>query len=409
MKIRRIGPVLVAVAVAGLAAALPQASEKVESAPDWPQYRGPSRTGAAAVGPIDGASGTLRLRWRIDVGPAFSTAAVRDGRVYTGVSDDTTEYLAAFDADDGKELWRTPIGEVFPNQFGNGPRATPTLDGDLVYLLGGNGRLVAARADSGELVWSVEATTAFGAEVPRFGFSGSSIVVGDELLQDIGGKDGAALVFLDKRTGEKKRGVLDGPAGYSSPILATFGGTPHLVVIRGRSVVGLDVEGGELWSHPVEGGVVAMPLPVGGDRLFLSAGDDTGCAMLRVVKRDDGWAVEEVWKNRAMRNHFNSSVVVGDTIYGFDNATLKAVAVETGEIAWAKRGLGKGSLVASGETLAVLTDKGELKLVRATSDAYEEVAAVQAIEGKSWTSPAIVGNRVFVRNLEQMACVEVGR
>jgi outer membrane protein assembly factor BamB len=384
------------------------AADRTAGAPGWPQFRGPERTGVASGSPIAPSSSTLSLRWRIDVGPALSTAAVRDGRVYTAVSDETTEYLAAFDAADGKELWKTPVGEVFVSEFGNGPRATPTLDGDLVYLLGGKGRLVAARAETGEVAWSVEATGAFGAEVPRFGYSGSALILGDTLIQEVGGKDGATLVFLDKRTGERKSGALEGAASYSSPFVTTLAGQRQIVLARGRTVLGLDLDGTELWRHSVEGGVIAMPVPVGGDRLFVSAGDDTGCTMLAIRKGDDGFAVEELWKNRAMRNHFNSSVVVGDTIYGFDNATLKAVSVETGEIAWAKRGLGKGSLAASGGFLAVLTDKGVVKLVRATPESYQELASVQAMEGKSWTSPSIVGNRVYVRNLNHLACVEVG-
>ena len=401
-------PTLAAAVIAACLVLAPTANAAGESEPSWPQYRGPSRNGVADRPAIDAAATELAVRWRIDLGPAFSTAAVRDGRVYTGMSDDTTEYLAAFDAASGKELWRTAIGEVFPSEFGNGPRATPTVDGDLVFALGGKGRLVAARASDGEVVWSVQATEAFGAEVPRFGYSGSALVIGDTLVQEVGGKDGAALVFLDKRTGERTGAALEGPAGYSSPFVATLASREQIVTIHGTKVVGLGLDGAELWSHAVEGGVVAMPIAVGSDRVFVSAGDDTGCAMLRIRYEGERFVVEEVWKNRAMRNHFNASVVVGETIYGFDNATLKAISATTGEIAWAKRGLGKGSLAASGGILAVLTDKGILKLVRATPAAYEELASVQAIEGKSWTSPSIVGNHVFVRNLGHLACVEVG-
>jgi len=383
------------------------AAERAAPAPSWPQFRGPARTGVAGPGLTWSEAGP-KVRWKVPVGPSFATAAVRGDRLYTAYSDETAEYLACFDAATGKELWKTPVGEVFVSEFGNGPRATPTLDGDRVYLLGGKGRLVAARAEDGEVVWQVDLVETFGAQVPRFGYSGSALVIGDALVLEVGGKDGAALVFFDKNTGKTLRKALDGPAGYSSPMIAALAGREQIVLVRGRTVLGLDAEGATLWSHPVEGGVVAMPVPVGEDRLFVSAGDDTGCAMLRIRKDGDAYAVEEVWKNRAMRNHFNSSVVVGGFIFGFDNATLKAVSVETGEIAWAKRGLGKGSLAASGDLLAVLTDKGEVKFVRATGDGYTELGAVQAIEGKSWTSPSIAGGRVFVRNLEQMACVEVG-
>jgi outer membrane protein assembly factor BamB len=377
-------------------------------APGWPQFRGPSRTGSAEGLSIEDGAAKLTLLWKIDIGPALSTAAVHGKRVFTGTSDETSDYLAAFDAGDGRQLWKIPLGEVFTSEFGNGPRATPTVDGERVYLMGGNGTLVAAAVADGRVVWSVDAKEVFGSELPRFGYSGSSMVIDDLLVQEVGAKEGDTLVFLDRSTGEKKYGALQGPAGYSSPQVIEIAGTRQIVTVRGRTIVGLDLEGNELWSHPVEGGVIAMPLPVGNDRLFVSAGDDTGCGLLKIGRVEDTWSVDELWHNRAMRNHFNSSVVAGGTVYGFDNATLKAVDVATGEIRWAKRGLGKGSLAVSGNVLAVLTDKGVLKIVRATAEKYEELASLQAIEGKSWTSPSIVGNRIFVRNLEQMACVEVG-
>jgi len=383
------------------------AEDSAKPTTDWPQFRGPSRTGSASGAPLDTNAANLTLLWKIEIGPALSTAAIHDGRIYTGISDETHDYLAAYDAANGKQLWKTPIGELFPSEFGSGPRATPTIDGDLVYLLGGNGTLVAARTKDGKVAWSVDVKETFGSELPRFGYSGSSMVLGDLLVQEVGAKEGDTLVFLDKRTGEKKRAALQGPAGYSSPLLTEFAGTKQIVTVRGRKIVGLDLEGTELWSHEVEGGVIAMPLPVGKDRLFVSAGDDTGCGLVQVSKEGKSWSAEELWRNRAMRNHFNSSVVVGETVYGFDNATLKAVDVASGEIVWAKRGMGKGSLAASGEVLAVLTDKGIVKIVRATPKGYEELASLQAIEGKSWTSPSIAGNKIFVRNLDQMACVEV--
>ena len=138
---------LFAAACAALLLALSPAV--AEESSDWPQFRGPSRTGAAAGTTIDSAAGKLALLWKVDVGPALSTAAVHGGRVYTGISDETHDYLVAYDANDGKQLWKTPIGDAFPSEFGGGPRATPTVDGERVYLMGGNGTLVAAQTKDG--------------------------------------------------------------------------------------------------------------------------------------------------------------------------------------------------------------------------------------------------------------------
>lgn len=375
--------------------------------PEWPQYRGPERTGRGAPG-LEWSESVPHLLWKRKIGPSFATVVSRGDRLYTAYSDDTGEYLACLDAATGEERWKTPVGEVFASEFGNGPRATPTLDGDRVVLLGGKGRLVSARADDGAVVWQVELTERFGVTVPRFGFSGSALVVGDALLVEVGDGETAGLALLDRATGETRSRLMDGSAGYSSPMIARLAGREQILMIRGNKLLGFDADGSVLWSHEVEGGVIAMPVPIGDDRVFISAADDTGCALVRIEKEGDAWKAVEVWKNRNMRNHFNSSILVDGVIYGFDNATLKALDATTGEMLWGKRGLGKGSLAASGDLLAVLTDKGELKFLRANRESYRELGALQAIEGKSWTSPSIVGNRIFVRNLEQIACVELG-
>lgn len=408
MLVPRSVPILLlaVVIVAGPVPAAPADGSEAPAA-DWPQFRGPDRTGRAAPG-LSWSDTGPRVRWQVDIGPSFATVAARGDRIWTATSDDEREYLACFEAGTGKELWKTPVGEVFVSEFGNGPRATPTLDGERVVLLGGNGRLVSADAETGEIIWALDLTERFGADVPRFGFSGSVLVVGEHLLLEVGGKDGAGLVLFARETGETVGTFFEGPAGYSSPMVANLAGQEQVVMVRGRVVVGFDPDGKQLWAHPVQGGVVAMPVPVGEDRLFVSAGDDTGCVLLRVRKDDDGFAVEELWANRNMRNHFNSSVLVDGVLYGFDNATLKALDADSGEMLWGKRGLGKGSLAASGDLLAVLTDKGELKFLRANRDGYRELGAVQALEGKSWTSPSIAGGRVYVRNHERMACVETG-
>jgi outer membrane protein assembly factor BamB len=410
MRASRSAPLLILAALVALPSFAVPASQG-DSSPDatagWPQFRGPDRTGHAAAA-LPWTDAGPRVRWAVDIGPSFATVAARGDRIWTAYSDAEREYLASFDADTGEQLWKTPVGDVFVSEFGNGPRATPTLDGDRVVLLGGRGRLVSANAVTGEIVWAVDLVERFGAQVPRFGYSGSALVVGDALLLEVGGKDDAALVLFDRDTGETRATLLEGPAGYSSPMVATLAGREQIVLVRGRTVVGLGTDGSELWAHPVQGGVVAMPVPVGDDRLFVSAGDDTGCVLLRVSKEDDAYAVEELWANRNMRNHFNSSVLVDDVLYGFDNATLKALDAATGELLWGKRGLGKGSLAVAGDVIAVLTDKGELKFLRADRAGYRELGAVQAIEGKSWTSPSIAGGRVYVRNHERMACVELG-
>jgi len=152
---------------------------------------------------------------------------------------------------------------------------------------------------------------------------------------------------------------------------------------------------------------IAMPVLVGGDRVFVSSMGDTGCALVKVVRTGAGLAVEELWRNRNMRNHFNSSLRIGDAIYGFDNATLKCLDLASGEVKWAHRGFGKGSVIGVDDRLLVLTVKGDLVMVQASPEAYEELGRTPALEGKSWTAPSYAGGRVYLRNLTQMTCLDL--
>jgi outer membrane protein assembly factor BamB len=346
--------------------------------------------------------------WKHPAGQAFSQLAVQGDAAYTTLSDEEKSYAVRLDAGTGEEVWRRDLGEVFTEQMGNGPRATPTLEGDRVYVPSARGVLHALSATDGAVIWSVDLKEKFGTPQPRFGFSPSPLIVGDLLILEAGGKEEEkAIVALDKGTSEVRWSGLTGTGGYSSPILAGFGGVDQIVLPRGKTVTALSLEGEVLWTFDMEEGVIAMPVLVGEDKLFVSASGDTGCALIRITRGEDGFHAESIWKNRSIRNHFNSSVARGGFVYGFDNATLKCVSLEDGEVQWGKRGFGKGSLIAVGDQLLVLSDKGKLILVEATPEEYRETGAYQAMEGKSWTAPSYADGRVYLRNLNEMICLDV--
>lgn len=402
MKLRRTTFAIVAIcATAGLATA-------AEDDPGWPQYRGAARDGVVSAASVSWPEAGPRVVWKSEAGSGFSQLTIVGGAVFTGVSDDSAEYLVRLELATGKETWRTAIGPLLENNFGNGPRATPTVDGDRVYGLGGKGKLVALKASDGTEVWSVDLLARFGGKQPRFGYSGSPLAVDDLIIVEAGGKDGKAVAALDKATGDTRWTALDGPTGYSSAIVTVLGGVRQIVMARHDGLIGLDLEGKTLWTHTLEQAAIAMPLRVGEDRVFVSSAGDAGCALLRVSKGDGGFTVTEVWKNRSMKNHFNSSAYRDGLIYGFDNATLRCMSAEDGETRWAKRGFGKGSLLVAGDRLVVLSDKGKLLLVDGGPDEYRELGAAQVLEGKSWTAPSYGGGRICVRNLTHMACVDAG-
>lgn len=380
------------------------------SAAEWPQYRGVNRDGASAETGLARSwpEGGPRVLWRRPIGEGYSTVSVAGGRLYTMDSDGETEYALALKPETGEVVWRTPVGPKFLDELGNGPRATPTIDGDVVYTLGGHGRLVALKAADGAKVWEVDLPQAFGAKVPTWGYSASPLVEGDLVVLEVGGA-GKGLVAFDKKTGAVRWSARDGDAAYSSAAAMTIGGVRQIVFPRrvGPEVVALTPGGEVLWTHAGPPSVITMARFVPPDKVYVSAGDDFGAILLRIKSEGGKMAAEEVWKTRQMKNHFNDPVAVGDHLYGFDNATFKCLSLATGEQAWAQRGLGKGSLIAADGLLIVLSDRGTLVLAEPSPAGYKELARFDATQGKAWTSPTLADGRLYLRDEDEIVALDL--
>ncbi|HEX5720239.1 MAG TPA: PQQ-binding-like beta-propeller repeat protein [Thermoanaerobaculia bacterium] len=386
---------------------------------DWPQFRGVNRDGVSAETdlPRSWPAEGPRVVWKRAIGEGYSGISVVGDRLYTMDSDGTAEYVLALEAGSGKEVWRVPAGPKLIDSMGNGPRTTPTLDDGTVYAMNSHGQLLALKAADGAKIWEVDLPQAFAAKRPNWGYSGSPLIDGDLLILEVGGKDGRGVVAFEKATGKVRWGALDGDPAYSSPVMMTIGGIKQYVVTRraGSQTVALRTDGSVLWTHPGPFSVIASALLIPPDKVYVSGGDDAGAVLMRIkteggIEGGEGGkaTVEELWKTRAMKNHFNNAVLVGDHIYGFDNATFKCLSIATGDPAWALRGLGKGSLLAADrDLLIVLSDLGTLLLVKATPDAYTELARFQAMEGKAWTAPALANGRLYLRDNDEIVALEM--
>ncbi len=385
------------------------------AAADWPQFRGPGRDGVArgeTLAPAWPQEGPPVL-WRRPLGAGYSGIAAARGRVYTMAAEGETEDVLCLDAATGGTLWRTPVGARFVNDLGDGPRSTPTLDGDALYAVSTDLVLVALAVADGAVRWRRDLAAAFGARPLRFGYSASPLVDGDLLIVDVGGDQGRGVVAFDKGTGEVRWSGLDRSAAHSSPLVLELGGQRqyvfHRPIAEGQvGLVALAPGGAELWRHPVPSDTLVMPLFVPPDRFFFSSGTALdGGTLVRVRASEGAFAVEEVWKNHRMRNHFSNSVLVRDHLYGFDNATLRCLDAASGEIRWAMRGFGKGSLIAAGDRLLVLGDKGNLALVAADPEAYRELGRFQAMAGRSWTAPTLADGRLYLRDQDELVSLDV--
>ena len=388
-------------------------AEADETPAEWPQYRGANRDGVSTeTGLIrswpEGSSPTEL--WRRAIGPAFSGLTVDGARLYTAESDAEGEYLLALDTRTGETIWRAQVGPAFINNFGDGPRTTPTLGDDALFLLTGNGRLVSLDVDGKER-WAVDLQTDFAVEAMRFGFSTAPILVDEDVIVEVGASDGRSVAAFKRADGALAWTAGEGAAAYGSPIRANIAGKDQLVFLNRQGPLGLSPEGEVLWSFEwaPDGGVKpALPIFVPPNLLFFSASYDIGALALRLEKGDDGIEAQQAWQSRVMRNHFNSSVLVGETLYGFDNSSLKAINPRTGEQLWAKRGrLGKGSLIAADGLLIVLSEKGQLMLVEANPEEYRQLASAQVLSGRCWTSPTLASGRLYLRNREELLALDL--
>lgn len=378
---------------------------------DWPQFRGPERNGFSPEKGLlrSWPEGGPKVLWRKPVGGGFSSITVAKGVLYTMAADGETEAALALRESDGSEIWRVPLGPLFTEQFGNGPRSTPTVDGDEGYFLTSKGKLHALKLKDGAKIWEVDLVTDFGSTVPNRGFSPSPLVDGDLVLIEAGGTNGRAYVALDKKTGKVRWSALDGKPGYTTPLAVTIDGVRQYVfvsTVQGE-VVSLTADGKVHWRHPWKGGALASPLYLPPNRIFASAADDVGSILLEVKTVDGKAAVTEVWNSRVMKAHFGSPVLLGDHIYGFDNASLKCLGAADAEQKWVHRGFGKGTLITADGLLFVLSDRGLLTLAEATPGGFVEKGKIQALEGKTWTAPSLSNGRLYLRDEDELVCLEV--
>ena len=284
------------------------------------------------------------------------------------------------------------------------------MDGKTVYALGANGDLVAVSAADGEPLWQLGLKSEVDARVPRWGVSTSPIVEGDLLLVDAGGGKGKSLIALNKKTGKIAWTAYTDKPGYSTPLPVTIHGVRQILSFAGTSLVSVSLADGKvLWSVPWRTSYdvnAAMPIFVPPDKVFLSSAYDKGAALLRVKSADGKLEVEDVWRSRVMKNHFNSSILYGGHLYGFDNAVLKCIDAHTGDELWKTSGFAKGSLLLADGHLIIFSERGLLALAEATPKAYREVARAQILEGKTWTMPSLAAGRLYLRNEKEMVALD---
>ncbi len=380
----------------------------------WTDFRGPRRDGRYTQAPVltSWPASGLAPVWSQPVGGGYASFVVAQGRAFTIEQRREREVVAAYDAANGRELWTHGWDARFAEAMGGpGPRATPTWHAGRVYALGATGRLWTLDAATGDVVWQRDILRDAQADNLPWAMAASPLVVDDLVVVQPGGPRGWSVVAYDRATGDVVWHALDDVQAYTSPMTATLAGVRQILTVTAQRAVGLRVDDGTLlwdfaWVTPTVPSM-AQPIVLGDDRVFLSAGYGHGAAVIEVTRTDDRLAAREIWGNQRMKNRFSSAVLHEGYIYGFDESILACVDAATGERQWKGGRYGYGQLLLADGHLVVLTERGDLVLVRATPAGHEEVARSAAISGKTWNVPALAEGRLLVRNAREMAAFDL--
>ncbi len=449
----RMRSLLLASALAGLAplpaAELPDAA--VRPAPslwtrtgghDWPSLLGPNRDGKSSERGIrtDWSAG-LPILWRLEAGEGYSAPAVAAGRLFLFDRHGDRARLTAFRAETGEELWRQEYATAYEDYYGysNGPRASPLVDGDRVYVFGVEGRLRCHQVTDGELLWEVDTAERFGVVQNFFGVGSTPIAEGDLLLVQIGGSppgspkihsgevrpNGTGVVAFDKRTGEERYRIGDELASYAAVQLATIGGRRWGFVFARGGLLAFEPASGKIdfhypWRARILESVNASTPVVVGDRVLISETYGPGASLLRV----EPGGYELIWKDasrrdRVLATHWNTPIHHDGVVYGSSgrnsgDAELRAVDLETGDVLWTAPRLQRSSLLSVDGHFVLLGENGVLRLLRRSPEKYELVGELtfeedgrRLLVAPAWNAPVLAHGILFVQGKRGLIAVEL--
>ncbi|MGD9646442.1 MAG: PQQ-binding-like beta-propeller repeat protein [Pirellulales bacterium] len=393
-------------------------------AADWPQWRGPERTG---ISPEKGlltewpAEGP-KLVWHVkDLGDGYSTPAVVGDRLYVianaGIDN---EYVRALSSADGSTVWTTTIGKVGANRGPQypGSRSTPTVDGELVYALGSDGDLACLGASDGQIRWKKNLRSDFGGVPGAWAYSESPLVDGDKLIVCPGGAT-ATVVALDKQSGDviwKSALPEADEAAYASAIVADFGGVKQYVQFLQKGLVGVEAATGQLlwrYTKTAEGSPANIPTPIAGDNSVYSGATRSGGGLVRLEANGSTLEPHEVYFAKTLPTSIGGAVKIGDYLYGSNSGGMLCVEFATGELKWQDRSIAPGAVCYADGLIYLHGENGDVALVEATPDGYHEHGRFtppdlpERDKGKAWTYPVVANGRLYIRDVGAVWCFDV--
>lgn len=415
----------------------------VSFAADWPQWRGPDRTSISKEGGVVQSfpEGGPKVLWTFDkAGVGYSGPAIVGNRLYSCGADESRakEFVFAVDTETGKEVWRTPLKLMHPDpnfksdMWGGGPRCTPTVDGDRLYVLGAQGDLACLETKTGSLVWQKNVIGDFGGRVMKiWGYSESPLVDGDRLICCPGGENGA-VAALNKADGTpiwRSKDLTD-DASYGSLVIANFGGIKQYIVKTDKNTAGIAAADGKLlWKDALgTNDIAVIPTPiVSGDTVFTTCGYRSrggSCGLIQVTSEGGAFTPKVVWKDSNLYNHHGGVVLIDGHLYGHSDGDRRnnqkagwvCIDLKTGKEAWVSDKLDKGSCVAVGNRLYCWGEKSDtLVLIDASPGGWTErgrftmpkKSPKKPAQGGFWTHPVVANGKLYVRDQELLFCFDV--
>jgi outer membrane protein assembly factor BamB len=415
---------------------------------DWPKFLGPLGTsvstekGIVSPWPKDGP----KIVWHKEIGTGYGMPTISKGKLYHFDRNGKNARLTCMNARTGETLWTYEYLSIYKDQFGynNGPRCSPTIDGDLVYLYGVEGQIHCVRADTGKPVWNVNVNKEFNVIQNFFGVGSTPVIEGNLLIAQVGGSpegstqrnlfdqslkgNGCGVVAFDKLTGKVAYKISDELASYSGPTLATINNRRYCFVFARGGLLAFDPANGKIdfhlpWRSPdVESVNAANPVVIG-DKVFITETYGPGAALLKIKARG---GYEVLWKDankfkKSMQCHWMTPVHHDGYVYGSSgrhtqNAELRCIELDTGKVMWSEKSLTRTSLLMIDGHFICLAEDGNMRLLKMNTQKYEEISTVELknpttrqalLEYPCWAAPIVSHGLLYVRGEERLVCLEL--